>query len=230
MLSKFVVFDLEFTKLVDQNWSDLHIACASTMKSDESFPYVWYDRTNQGISEFMSVATLSNFIMYLQSLSFLGYTIVTWGGAGTDFRVLWKEVPNLRQQILQMCLLHVDVPFASGMDIGMMMGLSASARAIGLEDKTVKSIEIPELWRTNKQLVLTHVSTDSYLTFMVVQNICNTNTLCWITQKGVNRCWKPVNLRKVQECLLLPLPEVPFQIPDHMNPKIISKWMFNDDG
>ena len=229
MLAKFVVFDLEFTKLVNNNnWQELHIACASTMKSDDSFPFVWYDRSSFGIADHISKSTLSNFIMYLQSLEALGYTIVTWGGAGADFRMLCKELPEMRNEILQLCLRHLDVPFASAMDIGMMMGLSACARAIGLEDKTVKSSEIPELWRTNKQLVLTHVSTDSYLTVLVVKHIANTGGLAWITQKGQTRAWNPVSLRNVQECLLLPLPAVPFPLVDHMNPKILSKWMFND--
>jgi hypothetical protein len=227
-MQKIIVFDLEFTELIpkDGKLDHVYIGCAATLTSDETVPKVWIDKTIYGdISERLSVSTMVSFVTYLESHVQNGYVLYSWGGAASDFRMLSKELPFLRDRIIQLCLVHYDIPFMACMHNGMMMGLSAASRAIGLEDKQNSSINVPELWRANKSMVMQHVSTDTYLTFTVVSQMYTTNILKWITQKGHVKEWF-VHWRNVHECLQMPLPDVPFSIPDNMNPKLLSRWMF----
>lgn len=228
-MQKIIVFDLEFTELIpkDGRLDNIHIACAATLISDETVPKVWVDKTNYGeISSYLSMSTLISFISYLESYVQTGYILYSWGGVASDFRILAKELPFLKDRIVQLCLVHYDIPFMACMHTGMMMGLSAASRAIFLEDKSNSSSTVPELWRKNKSIVMQHVSTDTYLTYQVLMQMSLNGTLKWITQKGHTKEWFPVHWRNVHECLQMPLPNVPFVIPDNMNPKLLSRWMF----
>lgn len=233
MIEKFVVFDLEFTALVPahdaHDWGrDVKVACASTMSSDDSIPSVWCERTSTGeIGDYLSSTTLVQFVGYLQTMHMWGYRVVTWGGAATDFRMLCKELPSHSRTILQMCMTHVDVPFAAATHTGMMMGLAAAAKGMGLEDKSNASSLIPALWSSHdRAAVLQHVSTDAFLTAMVVRYVTKHDTLPWITSRGLLRAWMQAQLLDVSTCLQMPLPQVPFAMQDCMNPKILAKWMF----
>lgn len=228
-MQKIIVFDLEFTELIpkDGRLDNIYIACAATLISDETVPKVWIDKTVYGqYADHLSTATIMSFITYLESYVQSGYILYSWGGVASDFRMLAKELPFLKDRIIQLCLVHYDIPFMACMHTGMMMGLSAAGRAIQLEDKSNDSSTVPQLWRTNKSIVMQHVSTDTYLTFKIVSQMSFDNTLKWITQKGHTKEWFPVHWRNVHECLQMPLPDVPFTIPDTMNPKILSRWMF----
>lgn len=227
MITKYIVFDLEFTKLLDGNDEDLHIACASSMSSTEISPYLWYSQGANGIAPYMNKSTLFHFVNYLQSMQQAGYIIVTWGGTASDFRILAKEIPEYAKLLVQLCLYHIDIPFCAASHIGMMMGLSAACKGFNVEDKCSNSKDIPEIWKTDKQKVLEHVSTDSALTLLVLQQIISTKSIRWLTQKGTIRVWTPCSLLPVNVCLLMPLPTVPYQIQDSMNPKLTSKWMFD---
>lgn len=213
---KYVAFDLEFINEV--------IVCAASMTNEESVPNVWYDTTDLGIADHMSKKTIETFVNYLFALSASGYTLVTWGGVGSDFKLLSTILPEFKHQILGLCLDSVDVPFVSGTVLGMMMSLKSVGISLGFEPKR-NSSTIPDLWRTHKFDVLQHVSTDTFMTVAVVKKVFEANALTWTTQKGHTKTWCPVKLYTVRECLLMPLPNVPFQIQDTMNPKILAKWM-----
>lgn len=228
--SKYVVFDLEFTHLLNTNtaFEDIHISCASTLLYSETEANVWFDTDINGhICDHLSRQTVDAFFKYLHELALEGFLIVTWGGTAYDFRMLAKEVSvDLKSDVIQMCLDHYDIPFCSGTSIGMMMGLSAAAKALDLNDKSVLSSTIPELWVNDRQLVLNHVANDSYLTLCITNHILNANTLPWITGKGILKTWSPVILQNVRKCLQMPVPKVKFEIQNHVNPKVLSRWIF----
>lgn len=226
MITKYVVFDLEFTKLVDGMDHDLHIACASTMSSSDKSPFVWYSQRDNEICEYMNKTNLFQFVNYLHTMNNAGYTIITWGGTASDFRILAKEVPEYDKLLVQLCLKHIDIPFCAASHIGMMMGLGATSKGLQFEEKCANSKDIPEMWTSDKSSVLKHVSTDALLTMQIVNHIIANNTIKWYTQKGTIRTWSPCILLCVSDCLLMPLPNVPFPIADTMNPKLTSKWMF----
>jgi hypothetical protein len=213
---KYVAFDLEFVNEA--------VVCAASMSSEESVPNVWYDTVNGSILESLSVSTLETFVNYLFAMTVSGYTLVTWSGVGSDFKLLAKTLPHKKGLLIQMCLNSIDIPFVSGTVLGMMMSLKSVGISLGFEAKR-NSSTIPELWTTNKFEVLQHVSTDTFMTVAVLKKAIASKTLMWTTQKGHTKTWCPVELFSVRECLQMPLPSVPFVIQDTMNPKILAKWM-----
>jgi hypothetical protein len=219
MNGKFLAFDLEFC--------EPSIYCAATMCSDEVLPHVWFDADARGISDCMSEKTLHQFVEYLDIKARDGYTIVTWGGVGADFRLLASSVPTAASAIAQLCLSHVDIPFMSASVQGMMMGLAAAASSLGLSKPS--SEHIPELWASERHRVLQHVSNDTLLTVEIVRSMLASKELSWITARGIRRVWFPVSMMSVRQCLQLPLPVTPFQIQDSMNPKILSKWILEQN-
>lgn len=108
---KCVVLDLEFTDLVPEEAlevSALRIACAATLLSDSGQnPLLWTPDENV---EALSIDILVHLIAYLQTMTSMGYTLVTWGGMSSDFRMLCKECPHLKSTIQQLALQSIDVP------------------------------------------------------------------------------------------------------------------------
>ena len=139
---------------------------------------------------------------------------------GSDFRVLQKEVPHLRDTIRRLAMNSIDVPFVSASCQGMMMSLSAAAEAIGITEKEAESSKlIPDMWKSNlRELVHEHVSRDVRLTMEVFTEICRTKILKWKTQRGFIRTWA-FQMHSVSQCLQMPKPVVPFDIAKHMDPK-----------
>ena len=102
----------------------------------------------------------------------------------------------------------------------------AAAKGIGIAEKEILSCTIPDLWKIDKQKVLNHVANDSYLTLQITRYILNFNCLPWITLKGSLKTWNPVSLSTVRNCLQMPVPKVKFEIQNHVNPKVLSRWIF----
>jgi hypothetical protein len=159
----------------------------------------------------------------------MGYTLVTWGGMSSDFRMLRKECPHLKDTLRSMALASIDVPFVSACHQGMLMSLASAGEALGISDKEPgSSKDIPKLWRENQRdLVHEHVSRDVRLTMEVFQTVCLTGILQWKTQRGFIRKWSyPKEGQTVHRCLLVPKPVVPFEIKACMDPKIQSRWLY----
>jgi hypothetical protein len=118
----------------------------------------------------------------------MGYQLVTWGGMSSDFRMLVKECPFLKDSVQELARSSLDIPFVSACTQGMMMSLASVAQACGFSDKVEgSSKEVPSLWVTNRQAVYKHVSVDVTLTMKVYRNILQTGLLQWKTQKGFIR-------------------------------------------
>lgn len=84
----------------------------------------------------------------------MGYQLVTWGGMSSDFRMLIKECPDLKETIKDLVKTSLDIPFVSACTQGMMMSLSSVANACGFPEKVEgSSKEIPNLWTANRQAV-----------------------------------------------------------------------------
>lgn len=230
---KWTVFDFEFTSMLPQeHWTsmdlikDIHISCASIFSTGETWPQVWYER-NDSSGDFMSEATLCAFVDNLYLCKQSGFTIVTWGGASSDWRFLLKECPTKKDLILSLALDSIDLPMCSCMSIGVMMGLNAACKALGYSLKDDQaSANVPEMWNSGKrQEVLQHVSNDSYATMLVVVQAYRTKTLPWITQKGHYKSWTPVQFWTIRECLAKELPSTPYVLQPHQNAKLMARWL-----
>jgi hypothetical protein len=196
--------------------------------STETVPNAWYDTDLNGtVQNNLSIQTINKLFEYLQSYNHQGYAIVTWGGTASDFKILSKKVkPEYIPFVIQMCLDHYDIPFSSGTYTGMLMGLSAAAKGMGLQEKEHLSSTIPNLWKTDQESVLRHVSNDSYITCEIAKHIVLKGSMPWITTKGHYKMWNPAVLNTVRNCLQLPVPKVKFEIQNTVNPKWLSKWIF----
>jgi hypothetical protein len=232
---KWTVFDLEFNQLlpsIEEPWSnDLHITCASIFSDGDEWPQVWYERNefNETPGDYMSEQTITAFVLTLSQLVQRGYSLVTWGGASSDWRMLHKECPSLRSLIVQLALNSVDVPMCACMSIGTMMGLNAACKALGYTLKDdASSSNVPDKWLApeERQQVLQHVSSDAYATMFVLRQAVSTGQLPWITQRGQLKTWHNVSLQSVRACLSRELPNVPWTIQPNQNPKILARWLF----
>jgi hypothetical protein len=227
---QWTVFDLEFSALLPQNgqWpDDLHITCGSIYSTCDLWPNVWYEATETlEPGPFMSENTVKAFVEALETMASKGFTLVTWGGSATDWRMLEKECPEKKDTIRALALQSIDVPMCACMAIGMMMGLNAACKAIGIDLKDSEaSSEVPETWLHDKAKVIQHVSNDSYATMQVLLRADQTKTLSWITKKGLMKHWHAVQFWTVKQCLARELPKVPFDIGPNHNAKLLARWL-----
>lgn len=233
---KWTVFDLEFTQLLPASgeWpGDLHIACGSLFSSGEWWPQVWYERPPGASAalpgDYMSEPTLLAFVAALEARVQAGFVLVTWGGSASDFRMLMRECPSAAERIRALALDSVDLPMCSCMSIGMMMGLNAACKALGLDLKDADaSASVPVQWSqgsSGRAAVLQHVCNDSYATMLVLKHAESTGVLPWITQRGTLKMWQPVHFWSVRTCLSKELPHVPFTIGPAHNAKLLARWL-----
>jgi hypothetical protein len=113
----------------------------------------------------------------------------------------------------------------SCIEIGVMMGLNSACRGLGFTLKEeFSSSSMPDLWRTNRDAVVQHVSNDSHATLIVLQSAYLTGSLAWITKRGELKTWS-VKFRTVRDCLACELPDVPWQIAPEQNAKLLARWI-----
>lgn len=229
---KWTVFDLEFNELLpqgDQPWPDsLHITCASVYSTGDTWPQVWHEVDAVSTGSTMSRRTLEAFVDTLGKKSEEGHTLVTWGGAASDWRMLARECSSKAAMVRQLALDSVDVPMCSCMAMGTMMGLNAACMALGFSLKEAEaSASMPTMWASadGRAKVLQHVSNDSFATMLVVKHIETTASLPWITQKGQLKTWHGAHLMPVKACLARELPKVPWVIGPNHNPKVLARWL-----
>lgn len=200
---RFVALDLEFNKLVPSSASASasasaaasasampQIACAALVTSDGSYVF-WHGglAAGGGLRESMSSAQVHQLVEHLFRLLTDGFTIVTWGGTASDFRVLFNECTTTRHRwmVTQIAWAHVDVPLLAAAAMGCMMGLDAVADAMGLAGKTFASTDVPSLWaRPSEQArVLQHVRNDAELTAHIYAKMFD-HAMLWTTRSGLH--------------------------------------------
>jgi hypothetical protein len=184
-----------------------------------------------------------------------GYIVVTWGGTAFDFRVLYHGVtdPLYKNLIHFLCRRHVDVPLTGAATTGMMMGLSAASKGMGLGSKPFDSSRVPFLWSDRsssmgQEAVLRQVWTDAALTTKVYNQIfinayigvpytgSYRPYLEWFTMCGkIRRFYTPyvactpstMRLWNVEECMAAPKPATPFPINPNMTVEACTKWLYD---
>jgi hypothetical protein len=222
---KWTVFDFEFTQLLPdlgQPWPEsLHISCGSIISTGDLWPSVWVENE----ADFLSEQSLAAFVDLLLVRRMSGHSIATWGGSSSDWRLLMRECPSRASLIKVLALDSIDIPMCSCVSIGVMMGLNSACRGLGFSLKEdVSSSSMPELWRSNRDAVIQHVSNDSHATLIVLQNALITGLLPWITKRGELKTWD-AKFISVRDCLALELPSVPWTIAPEQNAKLLARWL-----
>jgi hypothetical protein len=254
----FISFDIEYDRLLKSDDDDKSsepepkITCIAAVTCEGLFTF-WhggYHETSGSFKSNMSESQIRHFIDFLWTYAQKGYVIVTWGGTAFDFKILYNEVsdPTYKALVHFLARKHVDIPLASAASSGMMMGLSAVAKGMGLGSKPYESASMPHLWAesSSQEAVFRQVWADAALTMRVYQHIFVNGEstahalgryrpyLDWITLGGkLRRFYAPyvpvthttLRLWNVEECMVAPKPITPFQPSPNMTVESCTRWM-----
>jgi len=212
-----VAFDLELSGL-PTHWtadgrSPVRVLCAAvargalpskTSEASEASQAIRVEGSSEvrvwrGAGTWMTAAELCAFIDTLDAAASRGETIVTWGGAGSDWRVLAAEVswasPRHAALCRRLALDHVDVAFAAAASFGCMMGLRAACVGMNcLAKPPGASAAVPALWAAGRtDEVLRHVADDAVATAMVYARMFHGDPdhpqLTWMTTRNALKTW-----------------------------------------
>lgn len=248
-----VAFDVELDKLVPAAsasesqalWTDdgaPHITCAATYSDTDGTRYYHSLDAEGGIAHRLSVEDAGLLLDELYAHMGRGALIVTWGGTAVDFRALHGALHGdveRQRRCIELAHQHIDIPIASATDFGGMIGLDAAARGMGAGRKSHQlSLAAPSLWSEGRRReVLQHVGRDAELTLRVYMATMSREppSLHWQARSGRWRTWwcstvddtahGGVRLRNVDECVRVPLPYVPYQVPPGMDRNVAVAWM-----
>lgn len=251
----FITFDIEYDRLLKTDSSDEapKITCiaAVTCEGLYTFWHGGYHEPSGSFSPHMSEVQIRHFVDFLWTYYQKGYVIVTWGGTAFDFKILFNEVsdPTYKRLIHFLARHHVDIPLTSAATSGMMMGLSAVSKAMGLGSKPYDSVQMPSLWtERNQEAVLRQVWADAALTSKVYMQVFANGEffhrsigkyrpyLEWVALSGkTRRFYAPfvhltdinVRLMTVEECIAAPRPITPFEPSPTMTVEACTRWLLS---
>jgi hypothetical protein len=204
----YVVFDLETENIPGPLNLDRRvpaITVGATLASDGDLR-LWYDRTPEGqpTGSLLSPGGAGELVRYLAEVQQSGQTVVTWNGAGFDFRVL-AQASGLVDECVELAWAHLDLMFWFHCRNGYSVGLDKAARAVGsAKTEGVTGADAPRLWDAGEyETVLEYVSQDVRALAAVHEGAARGNVLRWINSRGrVSRAAGP--LLTVREAYKLP--------------------------
>jgi hypothetical protein len=214
-MTKYLAFDLEIAKTVpfsqDLNaHRPLGITCAAAWASDQENPIVWCGRGKHGeIAPAMSADEVAAMTNHLQALTYQGYTLLTFNGAGFDFRCLADDGgdPVVCKSLV---LAHVDMYFHLFCLLGYGPRLGRAAKGMGLAGKTegMDGALAPEMWqRGDYGKVLQYVAQDVRTTLDLAMAVESAGELRWVSKSERPMSIKVRRWLTVTEALDLPLPD-----------------------
>ena len=226
---RFVAFDMEIAKPVPDG-ADLlagrpGIACAALAREGAADPIVmfnpdvtpqWFDLDTKA----MTLGGAAEILAALEALTGQGDTIVTWNGAGFDFRLLADETGQ-HQACARLALDSIDMMFQVLCERGHPLALDSALKGMALPSKVdqvtlangetvhVSGADAPRLWQAGEYLaVMTYCAGDVERTLALAIACQQRRHLAWISQRGrrnevsLGAGWLPV-----RRCLSLPLPD-----------------------
>lgn len=208
---KLAAFDLEVARIPQgDDWHNLGISCAVCVFSDRDEAIVW-----QGVPELGKFGAAS-IIEGLERIQENGYKLVTFNGAGFDFKVLADEDPT--RYMNYMVQYHIDMFFHLFSVLGYAPGLNALAKGMGLGGKTegVDGAMAPEMWQQGRyQEVIDYCVRDTRLTLQVAQAVIDRGVAEWTSKSG-----KPQSV-KIDRWLT---PAQAVQLPEPDNSWMTNPW------
>jgi hypothetical protein len=208
---KYVLFDLE-TELLDGTLNldryvpQITIGATLTGAGDLE---LWYeqDGAGQATGAMLRQETAQALVGYLQDQVQDGHTIVTWNGAGFDFRVL-ARASGMLDACVDLAWGHVDMMFWLHCQKGFSVGLSSAAQAIGTAKTAgLSGKDAPRLWAAGEyEQVKQYVAQDVRATAAVYESAVRSRVLRWINTRG-RTSRADGQLASVREAYDLPLPD-----------------------
>jgi hypothetical protein len=149
-----------------------------------------------------------------------GDTIVTWNGAGFDFRLLADETGRYAE-CARLARTSVDMMFQVLCDRGHPLSLDSALRGAGLPSKVdqialrngqvvhIAGSDAPCLWQEEEYAaVMQYCAADAERTLALAVACQRSRRLVWISQKGrPNEMYLRTGWLTVEQCLALPLPD-----------------------
>jgi hypothetical protein len=203
-----VVFDLETENIPGPLNLDRRvpaITVGATLSSDGDLR-LWCERGPEGepTGALLSQEGASELVRYLTAAQQAGQTVVTWNGAGFDFRVL-AQASGMVEACIDLAWAHLDLMFWFHCRNGYSVGLNKAAQAVGSgKIEGVTGADAPRLWDAGEyQTVLEYVAQDVRALETVHREAARSRALRWLNSRGrVSRAAGP--LLTVREAYKLP--------------------------
>jgi hypothetical protein len=139
-----------------------------------------------------------------------GYQLVTFNGAGFDFRVLADGCKVTRIAAARLARTHIDIFFHLFAKLGYSPGLDALARGAGLGSKTegMDGAKAPDMWQNGQyQQVIDYCIQDTRLTLQLAQTVIERGAAEWTSKSGRPQSVKVDRWLTVMEAVQLPDPD-----------------------
>jgi hypothetical protein len=166
-----------------------------------------------------------------------GDTIVTWNGAGFDFRLLADETGR-QADCARLARRSVDMMFQILCDRGHPLALDSALSGMGLASKihTVtladgRTVDVdgrmaPDLWQAGEhEAVMTYCGGDVMRTLTLALACGERKRLTWVSRSGkTNHMKLGKRWLTVEECLALPRPDTSW-MTNPLRPEDVVAWM-----
>ena len=225
----FLAFDMEIAKPVP-NGPDIlatrpGIACAALAHEGDARPEILFDPAltpelfDPATRAMTHEGTLRIFAALDEAVA-RGETLVTWNGAGFDFRLLADETGR-RADCARLARKSVDMMFQVLCDRGHPLALSTALKGAGLASKldrvtlrdgesvTIDGAAAPVFWQAGEYAaVMEYCAADAAGTLALAVACQRSHRLAWVSQKGrPNEIYLRTGWLTVEQCLDLPLPD-----------------------
>jgi hypothetical protein len=225
----FVAFDVEIAKPVPDGPDILAhrpgIACAAIAREGAARASILFDPAESlelfdSATKAMTREGAGRILAALEEAVGRGDTLVTWNGAGFDFRLLADETGR-HADCARLVMASVDMMFQVLCDRGHPLSLDAALKGAGLPPKMdqvtlrsgeavhISGAEAPQYWQAGEySAVAAYCAADTERTAALAAVCQKSRRLAWTSQKGrPNEIYLRTGWLTVEQCLALPLPD-----------------------
>jgi hypothetical protein len=207
----YVIFDLETEAIAGPLNLDRYVPAVTVgaSLSGGGEPRLWYEQDKAGgaTGDVLSEKSAVELVRYLVDAAQAGQTVVTWNGAGFDFRVL-AQASGLFEQCVELAWGHLDLMFWFHCRNGYSIGLTRAAQAVGSgKTQGIDGAEAARLWGAGEyDTVLEYVAQDVLALEAIYTRACSSNSLRWVNNRG-RTSYASGPLLAVREAFSMPLPD-----------------------
>ena len=225
----FVAFDVEIAKPVPDGPDILvhrpGIACAAIAREGDERASILFDpdvspEMFDPAAKTMTREGALRILGALEEAAGRGDRVVTWNGAGFDFRLLADETGR-HTDCVRLVMKSVDMMFQVLCDRGHPLSLDAALKGAGLPPKVdqvtlrsgapvhINGAEAPQYWQAGEYgAVMAYCAADAERTAALAVACRQSRRLAWTSQKGKpNQIYLRSGWLTVEQCLALPLPD-----------------------
>ena len=224
----FVAFDVEIAKPVPDGPDILAhhpgIACAAIAREGDERAAILFDPSVSpelfGPETTMTREGALGILAALEEAVGRGDTLVTWNGAGFDFRLLADETDR-HADCARLAMASVDMMFQVLCERGHPLSLDAALKGAALPPKMtevtlrsgeavhISGAEAPQYWQAGEfAAVAAYCAADAERTAALAAACQRSRQLAWVSQKGrPNQVYLRTGWLTVEQCLALPLPD-----------------------